>query len=100
MGMKRGQIRAPLERITGIEEMVGMAVRNHNRRDFQDGNLQVEENKTLRLGAQVEENPAKGKIIRRPEEEQTQAQKNNRAQSKKGNAGRRNNQPKSKANGD
>ena len=73
--MKRGQIRALLERRAGIEEMAGMAVRNHNRRDFQDGNLQVEENKTLRLGAQVEENPAKGKIIRRPEEEQTQAQK-------------------------
>ena len=73
--MKRGQIRALLERRAGIEEMAGMDVRNPNRRDFHDGNLQVEENKTLRLEAQVEENPAKGQIIRRQEEEQTQAQK-------------------------
>ena len=69
--MKRGQTRAPLERRAGIEEMAGMAVRNPNRRDFQDGNLQVEEKKTLRLEAQVEENPAKGQIIRQTEEEQT-----------------------------
>ena len=68
--MKRGQIRAPLERRTGIEEMVGMAVRNPNRRDSQDGNLQVEENKTLRLEAQVEENPERGLIISLPEEEE------------------------------
>ena len=69
--MKRGQIRAPLERRAGIEEMARMDVRNPNRRDFQDGNLQVEENKTLRLEAQVEENPEKGQIITQPEEEET-----------------------------
>ena len=69
--MKRGQIRALLERRAGIEEMAEMDVRNPNRRDFQDGNLQGEENKTLRLEAQVEENPAKGQTIRQTEEEQT-----------------------------
>jgi chromosome condensin MukBEF MukE localization factor len=68
---KRGQIRPLLERRAGIEEMAGMDVRNPNRRDFHDGNLQVEENKTLRLEAQVEENPVKGQKIRRQEEEQT-----------------------------
>ena len=70
--MKRGQIRAPLEGRAGIEKMAGMAVRNHNRRDFQDGNLQGEENKTLPLEAQVAENPVKGQIIRRQEEEPKQ----------------------------
>ena len=68
--MKRDQIRAPLQRKVVIEEMAGIDVRNLNRRDFQDGNLQVEENKTLRLGAQVVENPANGQIIRRLEEEE------------------------------